>query len=54
MPTTRRSLLTAFLTLPFIEAARMSAFAQSGPAPIRMSAMEEAVLQPICAMKLRG
>ncbi|MBX4957530.1 intradiol ring-cleavage dioxygenase [Rhizobium lentis] len=31
MPSTRRSLLTAFLTLPLIDAARMKAFAQAAP-----------------------
>lgn len=31
MPSTRRSLLTAFLTLPLIDAARMRAFAQAAP-----------------------
>jgi protocatechuate 3,4-dioxygenase beta subunit len=31
LPSTRRSLLTAFLTLPLIEAARMRAFAQAVP-----------------------
>ncbi|MES5048233.1 intradiol ring-cleavage dioxygenase [Rhizobium nepotum] len=31
MPSTRRSLLTAFLTLPLIDAARVKAFAQAAP-----------------------
>ncbi|MBY5377336.1 intradiol ring-cleavage dioxygenase [Rhizobium leguminosarum] len=31
MPSTRRSLLTAFLTLPLIDAARVNAFAQAAP-----------------------
>ncbi|MGR9178905.1 dioxygenase family protein (plasmid) [Rhizobium leguminosarum] len=31
MPSTRRSLLTAFLTLPLIDVARMNAFAQAAP-----------------------
>lgn len=31
MPSTRRSLLTAFLTLPLIDAARTGAFAQAAP-----------------------
>ena len=31
MPSTRRSLLTAFLTLPLIDAARMRAYAQAAP-----------------------
>ncbi|NNU52525.1 intradiol ring-cleavage dioxygenase [Rhizobium indigoferae] len=31
MPSTRRSLLTAFLTLPLVEAPRMRAFAQAAP-----------------------
>lgn len=31
MPSTRRSLLTAFLTLPLIDAARMTAYAQAAP-----------------------
>lgn len=31
MPSTRRSLLTAFLTLPLIDVARMKAFAQAAP-----------------------
>jgi hypothetical protein len=31
LPTTRRSLLTAFLTLPSIDVARLKAFVQAGP-----------------------
>jgi hypothetical protein len=31
LPATRRSLLTAFLTLPLVDAARMSAYAQAAP-----------------------
>lgn len=42
MPTTRRSLLTAFLTLPFIDVARSRAIAQAAPElPLTLACEDE-------------